>query len=137
MTFRQVKSSKKHFCIGFFGIFTNYTAKACGNVHNTTVFSFVFCLGISRGDLRADNIRPYRWLPCVCLGIGGRIISAPTGGCRGFGGILADVQRASLHNVVSYRVGYLRADNIRPYRWLPQVRRDIGGRPTGVPTPSH
>ena len=36
MTFRQVNSSKKQFCSGFFGIFTNYTAVACVNIYNTT-----------------------------------------------------------------------------------------------------
>ena len=77
MTFRQVKSSKKHFYIGFFGIFTNSTAVPCGNVHNTTVFPALHSSSC-RGDLRdAEGGVPYSWLPCVCLGIGGRRDAAP------------------------------------------------------------
>ncbi len=58
MTFRQVNSSKKQFCSGFFGIFTNYTAVACVNIYNTTPVPFGFVLyrniplycGMARGE---------------------------------------------------------------------------------------
>ena len=80
MTFRQVNSSKKQFCSGFFGIFTNYTAAACVNIYNTTPVPFGFVLyrniplycGMARGE-RLRKRCCSRWLcPCISLWLAGK-----------------------------------------------------------------
>ena len=58
MTFRQVNSSKKQFCSGFFGIFTNYTAVACVNIYNTT--------------RRLPEFVSYRTAPCISVWLAGK-----------------------------------------------------------------